>query len=131
LIIFLALTEAGWMVLDGNRALYTGRYLTMEEGPHAHQLGPWSKLVAAAGIEPRSILMKGIFAAYGTVWLFIIALFALKKSLTWDLMLLASLASLWYLPVGTFLSVTQIVLLGVLRWREPAAPPRRQSYQEL
>ena len=113
--------EAGWMVFDGNRALYTGDYVTPASGPHARQLGPWSKVVRAAGIEPRSILMKGIFVGYGTVWLFIIALFALKKSLTWDLMLLAAIASLWYLPVGTFCSVLQILVLCVLRWKEAGA----------
>ena len=120
LIIFLALMEAGWMVYDGNRALYAGDYLTPRTGPHAGELGPWAKVVKVAGIEPRSILMKGLFVGYGTVWLFIIALFALKKSLTWDLMLLAAIASLWYLPVGTVCSVLQILLLGILRWKEAA-----------
>ena len=112
--------EAGWMVYDGNRALYAGDYLTPRTGPHAGELGPWAKVVKVAGIEPRSILMKGLFVGYGTVWLFIIALFALKKSLTWDLMLLAAIASLWYLPVGTVCSVLQILLLGILRWKEAA-----------
>ena len=131
LIIVLALLEAGGMVVEGNRGLYAGDYVSMEEGPRAHQLGAWSRLAAAAGIEPRSILMEGIFAAYGTVWLFVIALFALRKTLTWDLMLLAALASLWYLPLGTALSLAQIVLLGVLRWREAASAPAPQNYQEL
>ena len=108
------------MAFDGNRALFAGDYMTAGSGPHAGELGPWSKLVERAGIEPRSILMKTIFAAYGIIWLFIIMLFALRKSLTWDLMLLAAILSLWYLPLGTAFSALQIVLLGVLRWREAA-----------
>lgn len=130
LIIVLALLEAGGMVLEGNRALYAGDYVGMEEGPRAHRLGAWSRLAETAGIEPRSILMKGIFAAYGAVWFFIIVLFGLRKTLTWDLMLLAALASLWYLPLGTALSLAQIVLLGLLRWREAASSASR-NYQEL
>jgi len=118
LIIFLALCEAGWMTFDGNRALFTGDYVTVRNGPHAGELGPWAALVAKTGIEPRSTLMKMIFSAYGVCWLFIIALFALRKVLTWDLMLLAAILSLWYLPFGTFLSALQVVLLISLRWKE-------------
>lgn len=131
LIIILALSEAGGMLLEGNRALYAGDYVSMEEGPRAHRLGAWSRLAEAAGVEPRSILMKGIFAAYGAVWFFIIVLFGLRKTLTWDLMLLAALASLWYLPLGTALSLAQIILLGVLRWREAVSASSPQNYQEL
>jgi len=108
------------MTYDGNRALFAGDYVTVSEGQHAGELGAWSRLVTRVGIEPRSILMKTIFAVYGIIWLFIIVLFALRRSLTWDLMLLAAILSLWYLPVGTAFSALQIVLLFILRWREAA-----------
>jgi hypothetical protein len=128
-IIFLALSEAGWMTFDGNRALFAGDYVTVGAGPHAGELGAWSQLVERAGIEPRSILMKTIFAAYGIIWLFIIMLFALRKSLTWDLMLLAAILSLWYFPAGTCFSALQIVLLLVLRRSEAAHARSRKQVE--
>lgn len=58
----LALFEAGWMAFDGVRALATGDYVTPSSGPYAGQLGPWSQVVSAVGIPPRSTAMKAIFA---------------------------------------------------------------------
>jgi hypothetical protein len=42
---------------DGSRALIVGDYVTPKSGAYAGQLGPWAKLVAAVGIEPRSTVM--------------------------------------------------------------------------
>ena len=61
IIVLLAVTEAGWMTFDGLRALVVGDYVTPKTGEWAGQLGPWSRLVSAVGIEPRSTLMKCIF----------------------------------------------------------------------
>ena len=110
-IIVLALSEAVWMTFDGTRALVVGDYVTPRMGPHAGQLGPWSFLVSAVGIEPRSTLMKTIFAGYGATWLAIIGCFVFKVSWAWWGMLVAAAGSLWYLPVGTLISIVQTVLL--------------------
>jgi hypothetical protein len=80
-------------------------------------LGPWSKLVAAVGIEPRSTLMKSIFAAYGFVWLAVIVCFALYMPWARTAMIVCAVGSLWYLPFGTLLGIVQIVLLLVSRMR--------------
>ncbi len=53
----LAALEAGWMMFDGMRALIVGDYVTPKKGPYAGQLGPWSKLVSAIGLAPRSTLI--------------------------------------------------------------------------
>lgn len=111
IVVFLALIEAGWMVFDGTRALTVGDYVTPSEGEHAGQLGPWASVVSAVGIEPRSTGMKIAFVAFGSLWLIATVLFVLRvPGAVWG-MLAAAVLSLWYLPVGTVLSFSQIGLL--------------------
>jgi len=110
-VIVLALVEAGWLTFDGTRALVVGDYVTPKSGPHAGQLGPWSKVVAAAGIEPRSTLMKSFHLGLGAAWLVVIACYAMRMPWARPGMLVCAVLGLWYLPVGTVLSVLQIVLL--------------------
>jgi len=107
----LALSEAGYMALDGIRALIVGDYITPGSGRFAGQVGPWSALVSAIGIPPRSTLMKGIFAAYGLAWLLVILAYARGTPWGWRAMVLAAVLSLWYLPLGTVIS---LLLLGLL-----------------
>ena len=54
----LALIAAGWMVFDG---MHAGDQVRPESGEYAAQLGPWSRVVSALGIEPASALMMCIF----------------------------------------------------------------------
>src|SRR5438046_8155591 len=80
IIIVLALLQAGWMIFEGTRAFVVGDYFTATSGADAGQLGPWSKIVRAVGIEPRSFLMKAIFVIYGLAWIFVIERFTDRKS---------------------------------------------------
>ena len=112
-VIVLALVEAGWLTFDGTRALVVGDYVTPKSGPHAGQLGPWSKVVAAVGIEPRSTLMKSIHLVLGAAWLVVIVCYAMRMPWAWTGMLVCAVLGLWYLPIGTLLSVVQIVLLAL------------------
>ena len=111
IVLLLAVLEAGWLTFDGARALIVGDYVTARSGPYAGQLGPWSKLVAAAGIPPRSTLMKGIHVGLGALWLAVAACFALDFPWARQAMLVCAVLGLWYLPFGTLLSLVQIVLL--------------------
>lgn len=115
IIIILAVLQAGWMSFDGARAFLVGDYVTTTTGEYAGQLGPWSKLVQAVGIEPRSPLMKGVFVFYGVAWLILTSFFAQNVPWAWRAMLVAAVGSLWYLPVGTASSLSQIVLLVILK----------------
>lgn len=94
----LALSEAGWMVFDGSRALMVGDYVTPNSGRFAGQLGPWASLVSAVGIEPRSTLMKCVFVVYGLLWLAVLAAYLLSMRWAWMAMVVAAAGSLWYLP---------------------------------
>jgi len=119
IVLLLAFTEGGWMAFDGGRALVVGDYVTPKSGQYAGRLGPWSKVVSAVGIEPRSTLMKTIFLVFGLAWIGIMVCFALGVSWAWWGMLICAIAGVWYLPFGTLLSLIQIVLLLL--------PPLRSS----
>jgi hypothetical protein len=114
-LLLLGLVEGAWMTFDGSHALTLGDYVTPSSGAHAGQLGPWNRIVSAVGIQPRSTAMKLIFVVYGVSWLIITVAFALRATWAWRAMLIAAVATLWYLPVGTVFGVVQIVALIWLR----------------
>jgi hypothetical protein len=111
LVVLLAIFTQGWMTFDGAHALLSGDYVTPKSGKYAGQLGPWAKVVSAAGIEPRSTLMKVIFVFYGGITLLIAVSFILGFKWAWWGMLIAAILGLWYLPFGTLLNLVIIVLL--------------------
>jgi hypothetical protein len=115
-IIFLALGPGLFMTFDGLHALILGDYLTRTTGPFAGQLGPWSGLVSAVGIAPRSTMMKIIFVVFGLAWLGAIAGFLRRTRRSTCTLAALAVATLWYLPVGTLMSalvLIGLVLLGV------------------
>ncbi len=107
----LATLEGGWFAFDGTRVLIVGDYVTPSSGDHAGQLGPWSHVVSAIGIEPRSTFMKSVHVVLGVAWLATIASFVLGLAHGWTAMLICAVLGLWYLPIGTILGLIQIVLL--------------------
>lgn len=114
LVILFALVEGGWFAFDGLHGFVTGDYVTPDSG----ELGPWSQLVEAIGVDPRSNGMMGfhVFLGFGSL----LALFAFVRNLSWSwkAMLCCAVAGIWYLPFGTLLSLLQILfLLTVLRPR--------------
>ncbi|MCA9242513.1 MAG: hypothetical protein KDA32_01055 [Phycisphaerales bacterium] len=113
----LAFVEGAWLAFDGVHALTTGDYVTPASGRFAGQLGPWSKVVAAVGIPPRSTAMKLIHVALGAAWLVSIAMFGFRARSGWGAMLACAIAGLWYLPFGTLIGVILIALLCLPRVR--------------
>lgn len=120
-VVALAFFEGGWLAFDGGRALVVGDYVTPKTGRFAGQLGPWSKVVAAVGIEPRSTLMKAIHLVLGLAWLVVIVCFVLRLPWAWGGMLACAVLGLWYLPFGTLLSIVQVILLMLPALRSPTA----------
>lgn len=108
------------MLVDGIRALFLGDFITPTSGSYAGRLGPWARLVSAIGIQPRSRLMKWLFAVYGAIWLVVVGAFALGLRWAWLAMLLLAAGSLWYLIFGSIVSALVIVLLLL--------PPVRNAY---
>jgi hypothetical protein len=111
IILALALVQGGWFTFDGGRALIVGDYTTPSSGPRAGQLGPWSRIVSAIGFEPRSTFIKCLHLFLGIGWLAALIVFVIRPATGWWFILGCAMASLWYLPMGTLLSIVVITLL--------------------
>jgi hypothetical protein len=120
IVVGLAVFLGGWLVFDGAHGFVTGDYVTPDSGEFAGRLGPWSKLVEALGLEPRSGLVMGLHVAVGALALVASAAYARRRSGAWSLMLASAIGTLWYLPFGTLLGAAQIALLCTRAAREDA-----------
>ncbi|MFT3867089.1 MAG: hypothetical protein QM715_01200 [Nibricoccus sp.] len=112
-IVVIALIIGSWLGFDGGRALLKGDYVTARDG----KLGPWSRIVAGAGINPRGAGMKWAHVALGALWLGAMACFFLGVSFGRSALIGCSILTLWYLPIGTVLSIAEIGLLCLYSWR--------------
>lgn len=99
----IALLVGGWMIFDGIHVLATGKYFGPEKP------GLWSDLVAAIGVDPFKL--GPLFIAFGVLWFLFLAAMLLRQSWGWQPALLTAVLTLWYLPVGTVLSLLYILLL--------------------
>jgi hypothetical protein len=111
IIVALGLLLGSWLAFDGARALVAGDYVTPRTGAYAGQLGPWSKIVAALGLEPRSTLVKSMHVALGVAWIAAAVCFALRMRVAWWAVAGCAVASTWYLPFGTIVGVIELALL--------------------
>lgn len=109
IIVVLSLIQSLWMLFDGSHALATGTYFGAE------QPGPWSRIVSSLGLDP---FRMGIpFILLGAAWLVCAVGLVLMQRWGWYGLLVCSVLTLWYVPVGTVLSVAVIVLLVLYRRR--------------
>lgn len=110
-VVALALFQGAWLAFDGTRALTVGDYITPSSGPRAGQLGPWSRVVSALGWEPRSTLIKSVHVSLGLLWLVGMIVFLIRPEVGWWVLFGCGIGTLWYLPLGTALSIVVLVLL--------------------
>lgn len=103
----IALLVGGWMIFDGIHVLKTGKYFGPEKP------GPWSDVVAAVGLDPFRFGVP--FIVLGVLWLLFLSAMLFHQSWAWYAALLTAVLTLWYLPVGTILSLLYILLLFVFR----------------
>lgn len=113
-IVFLAFLNFGFMLFDGIRAFVKGDYIRPKTGRYAGQLGPWSGLVKALGIQPISGVMKSIFVVFGLAGISITLCFSFGLNNSGLALLIINILSLWYLWVGTIISLLQIILWLIL-----------------
>ena len=106
LLAVLGFTPAGWMLFDGARRLIVGDYVRING-----QLGPWTRVVSAVGLDPMSTTVAVIFLACALFRGVATAGLLTRASWGWGAMMASSIAMLWYLPVGTAMAVLTIALL--------------------
>ena len=95
----IALLVGGFMLIDGNHVIRKGRYI----GPSVP--GPWRLIFEARGVDV--FRLGPLFVAYGLVWL-VLAVFPLVVGAPKFAAILIGVATLWYLPLGTLLSLSVI-----------------------
>lgn len=107
LIIILALINGGYMLIDGIYVMTKGKYI----GPP--KPGPWAELFYK--FDVNVFKLGPLFIIYGIVW--IVFLIGVLTNQSWAYMLgiIISIASLWYLPVGTLLSIAVLLILILAR----------------
>ncbi|HKP68519.1 MAG TPA: hypothetical protein VJV05_04495 [Pyrinomonadaceae bacterium] len=103
LVIVLASIQGLWMLADGIYVIANGKYIGPEKP------GPWALLFERTGIDVFKL--GPMFVLFGLAWLVFVGAFFGEA--TWARLfgIVLSVLSLWYLPVGTLLS---IIVLGTL-----------------
>ena len=99
----------GWMIFDGVHVLVRGKYF----GPD--KPGPWSEPFARLGGDPFAL--GPLFIVLGVAWIAFTFAGLLGHTWAWYGAAVVAVATLWYFPLGTILSLVFLALLcfGVLR----------------
>jgi hypothetical protein len=108
------LLRSAWMAFDGTRALVIGDYVTPRSGSRAGALGPWAALLETIGLDPRGTPVKLAFLVLGVAGLVAAGLLAAGHPWGRAAVVTAAVATLWYFPVGTAMSVLVLALVVVV-----------------
>jgi len=92
------------MLLDGIFVMVKGKYIGPEKP------GPWATLFYKLNIDVFKL--GPFFIMFGLFWLIWIYLFWKKQNGAYFFGLVIGLLTLWYLPIGTLISV--IILMSLL-----------------
>lgn len=109
----MVVTNSGYMIFDGIHAITTGNYVTPGSGAYAGQLGPWSKVVQAVGLDPQSFLVKNIFVFEGAAALAALVAYLRRLKGAKIALAITTALQLWYLPFGTISCLVVLVLLFI------------------
>ena len=91
------------MLIDGIHVLLKGKYI----GPP--EPGPWANLFYKMKIDVFKL--GPLFIAYGLLWLIFVSGVSMQKGWAYPLGIATSILTLWYLPVGTLISVIVLIML--------------------
>lgn len=106
--VVLSILEGLFMLFDGTRALVSGSYIAP-----GGQIGPWQHVVSALGIAPLSTGMKTAFVVLGAAYISSAAAYAFYKPLGTFYLAVVAVLTLWYLPLGTILSLVVLISIAV------------------
>lgn len=107
IIIILAIITGGFMLIDGIHVLLKGKYI----GPP--EPGPWASLFYK--MKVNVFKLGPLFIAFGLVWLVFASGIWMQRSWSFPLGIAISILTLWYLPVGTLISIAVLILLLAAR----------------
>lgn len=108
LVTILGLLNGIFMLIDGIYVMLKGKYI----GPP--KPGPWANVFYKMGVDVFKL--GPLFIVFGILWL--IFLYGLWTNQSWSYVfgVVVSILTLWYLPVGTVISL--IVLIVLLNTRQ-------------
>ncbi len=102
-IFFLALLNGGWMIFDGFHVIKKGKYF----GPP--EPGAWSKIISKLGLDPFAI--GPLFVFLGVMWLISSVGLVLEFQWGYLALLITAISTLWYIKVGTIISILTLICL--------------------
>lgn len=107
LISILSFLNGSWMLADGIFVILKGKYMGPEKP------GPWANLFYKLNIDVFKL--GSLFIVFGLAWL--IFLFAILTKQAWIYWygLTIAILTLWYLPIGTIISIVILILLLTAR----------------
>jgi hypothetical protein len=107
IIAVLGLIMGGYMLIDGIYVILKGKYIGPEKP------GPWANLFYSFDINVMKL--GPVFIVFGLLWLAWVYALLTHQNGTFVFGITLSVLSLWYLPVGTLISI--IILIGLVTAR--------------
>ena len=103
LITILGLLNGIYMLLDGIYVMIKGKYIGPEKP------GPWANLFYKLNTDVFKL--GPLFIIFGIMWLAFLYGLWTNQTWTYTFGIIISILTLWYLPVGTLLSVIVLLVL--------------------
>ena len=103
LVIGLSLLNGLWMLIDGIHVIARGKYIGPEKP------GPWASLIGLTGVDVFKL--GPLFVLYGVAWIAFVIFSLTDVSWARGFGIALSIATLWYLPVGTLISLIVLAAL--------------------
>ena len=104
----LAVIQGGYMLADGIHAFAGGSYM-------GQSLGPWALLLHSVGLDPLGTPVRVTFVVLGLALLTAAALAFWRQGIARVPLAVAATLTLWYVPIGSILSIAIFVLTIVSR----------------
>ncbi len=103
IVIGLSIINGLWMLIDGIFVMTRGKYI----GPETP--GPWASVLALTGVDVFKL--GPLFVTFGLAWLVFAGAFLMNGGWARTFGIVVSIATLWYLPFGTLISILVFILL--------------------
>lgn len=103
IITILSLINGLYMLIDGIHVIIKSKYLGPEKP------GPWANTFHKMNIDVFNL--GPLFIIYGIAWLTFLYGIWTGQSWAYFFGIIISILTLWYLPIGTFISIIILILL--------------------